>query len=207
MAELRGLPPGRAGRLWLRQRLAVARRGAELLDRKLRVLRSEQARLHALVTATEHDWTQAYAEATRWLTRAALIGGERAIRLSSPSDSAHVEFGWQAVMGVRYPGSAVVRPPFSDHSPRASGTSALGVAAAAYAEAVNAGAALAATQSAAAIVDGEVAATVQRLRAIRDHWIRRLDAAMTIVGQRLEEIERDESIRLRWAARRHETPH
>ena len=43
MSTVRRVPPGRAGRLWLQHRLAVAQRGADLLDQKLRILRSEQA--------------------------------------------------------------------------------------------------------------------------------------------------------------------
>jgi len=206
MAEPSGLPPGRAGRLWLRQRLAVARRGAELLDRKLRVLRSEQARLHAQATAAEQDWLRAYAEAERWLTRAALLGGEREIRLSTSAEAAQVEIDWQAVMGVRYPSAAAhVVAPESDVPARAPGTSAVPVAMAAYADALQAAARWAAAQSAVAIADAEVTATAQRLRAVSDRWIPRLDSALTTVGQRLEETERDENTRLRWAASRRPT--
>ena len=42
------VPPGRAGRLWLQRRLQVARRGADLLDRKLRLLADELGRLRTL---------------------------------------------------------------------------------------------------------------------------------------------------------------
>ena len=38
------VPPGRAGRLWLTRRLQVARRGADLLNRKLQILQAELGR-------------------------------------------------------------------------------------------------------------------------------------------------------------------
>ena len=50
------MPPGRAGRLWLTRRLAVARRGADLLDRKLRILLSETARLRDAAARTATEW-------------------------------------------------------------------------------------------------------------------------------------------------------
>ena len=57
------VPPGRAGRLWLQRRLETARRGAGLLDRKLRILQAEldQARESAAQTAAE--WRHRQAEA------------------------------------------------------------------------------------------------------------------------------------------------
>ena len=45
MSGLRGLPPGRAGRLWLDRRLGAASHAASLLDRKLVILMVEQDRV------------------------------------------------------------------------------------------------------------------------------------------------------------------
>ena len=45
MALLARIPPGRAGRMWLRRRLATAERGREQLDRKLRILLPDLQRL------------------------------------------------------------------------------------------------------------------------------------------------------------------
>lgn len=45
MTPARRTPPGRAGRLRLRHSLDVAERGADLLERKLRILRAEHERL------------------------------------------------------------------------------------------------------------------------------------------------------------------
>jgi V/A-type H+-transporting ATPase subunit D len=200
MAELRGLPPGRAGRMWIRRRLATAQRGAALLDRKLRILRGEQARLRRLTERTGREWAATCAEAERWLIRAAILGGERELRLSTSDATAQVNVEWKSVMGVRYPASAQATILAPELVPRAPGTSAVHQAAAAYAVAVQAAAAHAAATAALLAVDVEVAATAQRLRAISDRWIPRLEQALAGVSQRLDEAERDETIRLRWAA-------
>ena len=51
-------PPGRAGRLRLRHSLDVAVRGADLLERKLQILREEHQRL----LQAEESATQAWHE-------------------------------------------------------------------------------------------------------------------------------------------------
>src|SRR4051794_8304797 len=103
MRELRGVPPGRAGRLWLRRRLDTARRGVGLLDRKLRILRGEQERLRLLAERTGADWEAACADADAWLARAAVLGGQREIRLAAAPPQTEVEISWGSVMGARYP--------------------------------------------------------------------------------------------------------
>ena len=45
MAKLLHMPPGRAGRLWLQHRLSTAQHGADLLDHKLGILRTEREQL------------------------------------------------------------------------------------------------------------------------------------------------------------------
>src|SRR6266566_9507160 len=82
------VPPGRAGRLWLRGRLQVAERGLDLLDRKLRILRREHERLALLAQRTGEAWEHACREAETWLLRAALLSGQRALRLSAASPAA-----------------------------------------------------------------------------------------------------------------------
>ncbi|MFP5361847.1 MAG: V-type ATP synthase subunit D, partial [Thermoleophilia bacterium] len=70
-------PPGRAGRPWLAQRLAVARRGAELLDVKHRALLSERRRLEPLAAEARTAWHDAARRAELAATRAAVRGGAR----------------------------------------------------------------------------------------------------------------------------------
>ena len=65
------VPPGRAGRLWLTRRLAVARRGADLLDRKLQVLRRELDRRRDSAARAAGEWERRRADADGWLLRAA----------------------------------------------------------------------------------------------------------------------------------------
>ena len=108
------VPPGRSGRLWLQRRLETARRGASLLDRKLRILQAQldQARDAAAQTAVE--WRHRQAEAESWLLRAALLGGQRAIRLADDGLFAEVTVSYAATMGIRYPaGATCVIPPSS----------------------------------------------------------------------------------------------
>lgn len=69
------VPPGRAGRLWLTRRLQVARRGADLLDHKLRILTEELGRLHQAAAQTAAEWNRSCVEAERWLLRASVLGG------------------------------------------------------------------------------------------------------------------------------------
>src|SRR5262245_23199149 len=135
MGEPSGLPPGRAGRTWVRHRLETADRAASLLDRKLRVLRTEQARLREQDARAEREWTEAFAEAQRWLVRSALLGGEREVRMAAATEPAALELSWRAVMGVRYPALEGFTAPDRAAAPRPSGTSALPVAEAAYAKA------------------------------------------------------------------------
>jgi len=197
MIELRGLPPGRAGRLWLRRRLATAERGATLLDRKLRVLRGEQERLRGVVEQTGAAWAAACHTANLWLVRAAMLGGQREIRLAISGAPATATLTWKAVMGVSCPdGSEVV---VADSPARGGGTSALGEAASAYRLAVDAAVAHAAAAGALRAVEAEINTTFRRLRAISEHWIPRLQEALAELTQRLEETERDETARMRWA--------
>ena len=56
---LRGLPPGRAGRLWLQRRLDVATRGGDLLEQKLRILVAEEEAYTLQSERTRAAWESA----------------------------------------------------------------------------------------------------------------------------------------------------
>lgn len=197
MAELR-VPPGRAGRLWLRRRLGTARLAADLLDRKLRILRGEQARLAALARDSGAVWEAAWRAADSWGLRAAMLGGRRELRLGA-SSPAEVDIAWGTVMGLRYPAVATCRVPDAPAGGHEPGTAAVVEAAAAYRTALRAGAEHAAASAALRAVDAEVAATRRRWRAVQQRWIPRLEAALLDLGQRLEEAERAEGVRQRWS--------
>jgi V/A-type H+-transporting ATPase subunit D len=190
------VPPGRAGRLWLQRRLETARRGAGLLDRKLRILqaRLDQAQDSAAQTAAE--WRRREAEAESWLLRAVLLGGERAIRLADDGLFAEVTVSYTATMGIRYPADAtcVIPPSAAWDGP------ALAGARQAHRAALAAAVRHAAAAEAARVIEAETLATRHRLRAIKDRWIPRLEQALAGVTFAIEEQERADAARLRLAA-------
>jgi V/A-type H+/Na+-transporting ATPase subunit D len=191
------VPPGRAGRLWLVRRLSVARRGADLLDRKHRILLAETSRLADAAARTAAEWERRCADAERWLLRAAMLGGERAVRLAADGSAADVTVSYGITMGVRHPDGATCRVP-------ASATwdgPALAAAREAHGRALEAAVRHAAAAAALRAVEAETLATRYRLRAVRDRWIPRLEQALAEVTLALEEQELADSARLRLAAR------
>lgn len=200
VAELARVPPGRAGRLWLRRRLAVARRGVELLDQELRILRTEQERLDLLVQETGAAWRDRCREAERWLLRGAIVGGEREVRMATGPGVAAMEVAFGGVMGVRYPADATVELPEPAPSARPPGDTGLLIAVDAYREALLAAVRHAVADTARRIVAAEVVEVGRRKRAISRRWVPRLEAALRELGQRLEDQERDELVRLHWMA-------
>jgi V/A-type H+-transporting ATPase subunit D len=192
------VPPGRAGRIWLVRRLETARRGADMLDRKLRILQGELARLQTEAAKTAAQWDQCHIDASRWLVRVALLSGERAIRLADDGQPAEVQISYQTTMGIRYPsGAACTIPPVATwDGPVIAG------ARQAHRAALAAAAEHAAASAAVRALDDEVHATRLRLRAVQDRWIPRLEQALAEVTFTLEELERADAARLRMAAGR-----
>jgi V/A-type H+/Na+-transporting ATPase subunit D len=190
------VPPGRAGRLWLQRRLRIAERSAELLDRKLSILRlALDARRDAAARAAA-DWDRCQAEAQRWLLRAALLGGERAIRVSSDGRFADVTIDYGSVMGIRYPSGASCAFP----DPATWDGLAVAGARRAHQAALQAAVRHAAAGEALRLVEAETLATQHRLRAIKDRWIPRLQQALAEVTLAIEEQEIADAARLRLAA-------
>ncbi|HTX85840.1 MAG TPA: V-type ATP synthase subunit D [Streptosporangiaceae bacterium] len=189
------VPPGRAGRIWLVRRLDTARRGADLLDRKLRILQGELARLQAAAAETAGQWDQCEADARTWLLRAAMLGGERAIRLADDGQVADVQVSYATTMGIRYPATAActIPPTLTWDSP------VLVRARQAHRAALEAAARHAAASAAARVVNDEVRATRYRLRAVQDRWIPGLEQALAKATFTIEELERADAARLRLA--------
>lgn len=200
-----GTPPGRAGRIWLVRRLRTAERGAELLDRKLKILRGEQRRYRLLCEQTRTAWEERCAEAQTWLTRAAMLGGQRAVRHASVGMYADVHIDWVLAMGVRYPaeGSYVCSEPEVNCAPPS--TLALLETRTAFKAALDAAVRNAVAQAALRAVEAEVAATSRRRRAIEQRWVPALAGAIRDTDIALDELEHADAIRLRWVARRHLT--
>jgi V/A-type H+-transporting ATPase subunit D len=191
------VPPGRAGRIWLVRRLETARRGADLLDRKLRILQGELARRQAAAAKTAAQWDRCRADAQAWLLRAALLGGQRAITLADDGQRAEVTIGYELAMGVRYPSRAACAfpPRVTWDGPVVARTRQ------AHRAALAAAAEHAAAAAAVRVVDAEVRATRYRLRAVQDRWIPGLEQALADVTFALEEQERSDAARLRLASR------
>ena len=189
------VPPGRAGRLWLTGRLRVARRGADLLDRKLRILQAELGRFREGEARTAAEWDRCCADAERWLLRAAMIGGERAVRLAADGQPATVTIPYTVTMGVRHPASPACLIPASVTWDGPVLTRTRQAHAAALAAAVQ----YAAAAEALRVIEAEVLSTRYRLRAIEDRWIPRLERALAEVTLALEEQELADAVRLRLA--------
>ena len=192
------VPPGRAGRLWLRARLDVAERGVTLLEQKVHILGDERRRLRALTEDTGRDWERACLEARTWTLRATLLGGQRSIQHATPDDPATVTVTSTTTMGIGYPDGADYTPPHPD-GPVVVDSSAIVYAQtshhAALAAAARHGAALAALR----VIDREFHATQLRATALRRHWLPSLRAALAKIELDLDEQERAEAIRLKSA--------
>ncbi len=202
MTAVRGLPPGRAGRVWLERRLDVAQRGTGLLETKLRILAAEEQRFDLLVARTRRTWESRVAEADLWMSRARVLSGRRGVRFAAPASLARVDVRWQATMGVRFPAGAVVREADAGADAPGPDSSPLALARDAYAQALTAAADYAAAAAALDAVHAEVTATRRRLRALERRWTPLLAGARRTLADSLEESEREDGVRLRWAAGR-----
>jgi V/A-type H+-transporting ATPase subunit D len=83
-----------------------------------------------------------------------------------------------------------------------SASAAVPLAAEAYRAALVAGVEHAVAAAAARVVAAEVTVTGGRLRAIEDRWVPELEAALHALELSLDELERGDGVRLRWAAGR-----
>ena len=193
------VPPGRSGRLWLRHRLEIAEHAADLLDQKLRILRGDERTLEERAEASEVAWREASQRAGTWLLRAQLAGGQEALRPAIGVRAPEIGLRWTSVVGVRVPEEPTVA--FLDRTVPIGGAAVIG-AAAAHREAVEAAVRYAATSRAASEIRAEIGRVTRRTRALRRHWIPRLEEALARAVLELEEQERGESVRRRWAATR-----
>jgi len=196
------VPPGRAGRLWLTRRLQVARRGADLLDRKLRILQAELGGFRESEARTAAEWHRCCAEAERWLLRAEMIGGERAVRLAADGQLATVTIPYAVTMGVRHPSSPACLIPATVTWDGPTLARTRQAHAAALAAAVQHAAAAEALRA----VEAEARSTRYRLRAIEDRWIPGLEQALAEVTLALEEQELADAARLRLAVTQKRRP-
>ena len=197
------VPPGRAGRPWLAHRIDVARRGAEVLDQKHQALLREQLRLRGLLAETESEWDACARVAGTWLRRAALLAGERRLRLARfyARGSAHIELTWRNSLGVVYPADAQLTLPDAPDFAALGGSSALVDAAAAHRLALEAAARLGAARMAYERVTAELERAARRLRAIEHRWLPEHERALAALELGLDEGEREDAARIRWVRR------
>lgn len=193
-------PPGRAGRTWLRRRLVVASRAAELLEHKRHELEAELGRLTGVVERTERDWKRSFGEATHWLARVDATGGARALRLAQAGLTGRVaaDLTWRSVMGVRYPSDVACRVPDPAGVTPLEGGAALSFAIAAYGEATEDGVKHAAAQAAHLRIVAELRRTRRRLRALEARAVPAYEDALAILELRLDEEERGDLVRAKW---------
>jgi V/A-type H+-transporting ATPase subunit D len=198
------VPPGRAGRLWLRGRLEATRRSADLLDHKRQLMRRELNGLASTRDATELAWKSACSEAENWGRRATALGGADDVALASRTVAgrATVEVAWRNTMGVVHPDEPRCVPAELAPADAAAANAGVAPAAAAYRRAIEAAAAFGASSSSFRIVQAELIATERRLRAIQRHRIPELEGALHRLDLRLDELEREERVVTRWAKRR-----
>ncbi|WNM24982.1 V-type ATP synthase subunit D [Demequina capsici] len=187
---------GRAARLRVQRQLGVARHGVELLERKQRIVAAEHERLLLRSDGLGEAWGHAARAALEWAERAAALDGWDAIDAASPLARARVTITEGHVMGVDFPDDAAVDVP--PRRPTGAGAS-VSYAAEAMAHAVRAAAIHAATRRAAATVAQELYATRTRRRAVEHRWVPHLESELTRIERALDELEREENLRVRWA--------
>lgn len=197
-------PPGRSGRTWLRDRLTIARRGADVLEQKLHALAREQRRLAHHRRRTGRAWHEAMAEAERWMQRALVIGGSHQVALAAAAlaSRADADVVWRSTMGATHPARVELHAPEPDALRDIGPTSALYEAAVAFDRAARAGLEHAAATRALEVVETELSVSRRRLRALDHRLVPALAATLRTVELALDEEEREDMVRASWAAGR-----
>jgi V/A-type H+-transporting ATPase subunit D len=200
-------PPGRAGRLWLVARLEIARRGAELLDRKRRALLRERRRVRGEVEVAQEAWRQADARAAAWSARAAILDGAARLELLArhAGEPASLELSWTNLMGARLPTIESLTVPDPPPLSALGGSSAAAFAARACADAAVAAARYAIARRAELELSVELRRASRRLRALQERWIPQHEAALAQLDLVLDENQREQAARARWATGRRHT--
>jgi V/A-type H+-transporting ATPase subunit D len=198
------VPPGRAGRLWLRDRLETTTRSAELLDHKRQLMRRELAILESTRIETEAAFKTAFRSADRWGLRATALGGAADVALAAAAvvGRTRVEVTWRNTMGVVYPVEPRCTPAVLAPLDAAGANAATAQAAALYRAALEAALRHGVADTACRALRGELLATERRLRAIQHFRIPALEDDLRRLELQLDEIEREERVVTRWAKQR-----
>jgi V/A-type H+-transporting ATPase subunit D len=196
------IPPGRAGRLWLRERLAAARKAADLMDHKRRELDGELSRMRTICAERERAWRAAMQNATSWMRRVDATGAARSVRLGTAllTEEATIELTWRQVMGVRYAAEYELRLPTEPPISSLNGGAALDPALTAFRHATDAAMAHAIARTALARIESDLERTKRRLRALELRAIPTHEEALRALELSLDEKSREEAVAARWAA-------
>lgn len=179
-----------------------------VLSEKRQALLRERRQIAEHLDEAREEWGLAAREAAVWLDRATVLSGARRLRLAAfyRGGEATVDLRWRNSLGVKHPVEAHVSlPPEADLS-RLGSSTALIHAARTHRRAVEAAARFAALQLAFDSVSFELAATIRRLRAIERRWIPAHEAALAALAIALDEAEREDAARVRWALDRQARP-
>ena len=190
-------PPGRAGRVWLRDRILAAARAGKLLEQKERVLVREQRRLAVLARHTGSEWGAACTNAQIWIARATALRGRQTVDFATAVTPAVAELRWRNSMGAYYPAEASCELPPTRPLTSLTGTVAMREADRAHRHALECAVQHAATLRAVTEVDRELRATRQRLRIIDREWVPALGNAQRLLDIALDDEERDDILRAR----------
>lgn len=187
----------RAEKADVERRLATATRGAELLDRKERILQIAIKGRQAKADAARRAWQEQASRAALWLQRAAGLDGEDRISEAAPDEPATVRLQWGGAMGISFPQDAKCLLP--DPVPTG-GSSALAFALSSHRDALQAAVEAASASRALLLVSRELEATRTRQRAVEKRWIPLLQEQLAEIERKVAEQELEESLRLRWSA-------
>jgi V/A-type H+-transporting ATPase subunit D len=198
------IPPGRAGRTWLTRRLEIGRRGGDVLEEKRSALLRERRRLEPLVAAAEADWLEAATAAEEWLARAIVLSGAHRLRLAKAyaGQAPTITVRWRNTLGVDIPGEPELELAPSRDVARIGGSAALAIAEEHHRDAIRAAARHAALRTAQERVTRELERTTRRLRAIERRWLPLHAEALSALELSLDEAEREDTARARWASER-----
>ncbi len=194
--------PTRMELIRLRQRVSLAQKGHDLLEEKMEALMMEFLGLVRRIKAKRREAFSELAEAHRKLGRCmAVMGRERLLQAArSTLKRVQLESSTRSVMGVRLP---LVEPPKTERRAVERGyqlhtTSALlDEASLAFERALRSLCELAELEESVRWIGYELERTRRRVNALEHVLIPRLRSLISFISFRLEEMERDNFVRLK----------
>ena len=195
-------PPSRARRLWVQERLQHARRAADLLDRKRQILRIEEERAARALDDARTGWKTTSTRAAGLALRAEALAGAWAVQVAGRplQGRADVQVDERETVGVIHPGDALVDLPTPTGLQSAAGGPLIALAGGAHAEALRAAARLAVADTTVRRLQAERRLTERRQRAVARIRIPALEAELRLLNERLEELERQDQVVVRWVS-------